>query len=232
MRLDCKHRPSLPFVTARRVSCLGRTNSLFKTYELTCRAFVWHQGAPQVPPLRYASVGMTKWGFAPPCDGVADGCVDRKSSGNPIWCAPTRLNLLNKIRAQTSEPVGSHKTPMTAIENPALAAMQGQTLLRGASGSMLSTVLRRRIQRIPPEGVNCQHCRFSMVCPERMRLSGLSESKCKAYAYIRLNEGKVGVSKRRYDELVKEGYAAMTAAIKDLGWHEINCRVCKNKSEA
>jgi hypothetical protein len=78
--------------------------------------------------------------------------------------------------------------------------------------------------------VNCQHCESSMGCPEKMRLAGLSEGKCKAYAYIRLNEGKVGVSKRRYDELVKEGYAAMTAAIKDLGWHEMNCSVCKNQS--
>jgi hypothetical protein len=69
-----------------------------------------------------------------------------------------------------------------------------------------------------------------MVCPEYMRLAGLSESKRRAYAYIRFNEGKVRVSKRRYDELVKEGYAAMTGAIKDLGWHEMNCSVCKNQS--
>ncbi len=69
-----------------------------------------------------------------------------------------------------------------------------------------------------------------MVCPEYMRLAGLSESKRRAYAYTRFNEGKVRVSKRRYDELVKEGYAAMTSAIKDLGWHEMNCSVCKNRS--
>jgi hypothetical protein len=69
-----------------------------------------------------------------------------------------------------------------------------------------------------------------MSCPEYMRLAGLSESKRRAYTYIRLNEGKVGVSKGRYDELVKEGYAAMTAAIKDLGWHQRNCSVCKNRS--
>ena len=68
-----------------------------------------------------------------------------------------------------------------------------------------------------------------MVCPEYMRLAGLSESKQRAYAYIRFNEGKVRVSKHRYDELVKEGYAAMTAAIKDLRWHEMNCPVCKNR---
>jgi hypothetical protein len=69
-----------------------------------------------------------------------------------------------------------------------------------------------------------------MFCPEYVRLAGLSESKRKAYAYIRLNEGKVRLSERRYDELVKEGYAGMTAAIKDLGWHKINCSVCKNQS--
>lgn len=60
-----------------------------------------------------------------------------------------------------------------------------------------------------------------------MRLAGLCESKRKAYVYIRLNEGKVGLSKQRYDELVKEGYAAMIASMKDLGWHETNCRACK-----
>jgi len=80
------------------------------------------------------------------------------------------------------------------------------------------------------EGLNCQRCESSMVCPEYMRLAGLSESKRRAYAYIRFNEGKVRVSKRRYDELVKEGYAAMTGAIKDLGWHEMNCSICKNQS--
>jgi hypothetical protein len=69
-----------------------------------------------------------------------------------------------------------------------------------------------------------------MFCPEYMRLAGLSESKRKAYAYIRLNEGKVGLSERRYDELVKEGYAALTAAMKDLGLHKMNCSVCKNES--
>jgi hypothetical protein len=40
----------------------------------------------------------------------------------------------------------------------------------------------------------------------------------------------VRLSEQRYDELVKEGYAAMKAAIKDLGWHKINCSVCKNPS--
>jgi hypothetical protein len=69
-----------------------------------------------------------------------------------------------------------------------------------------------------------------MFCPEYMRLAGLSESKRKAYAYIRLNEGKVRLSERRYDELVKEEYAAMTAAIRDLGWHKMNCSVCKDES--
>jgi hypothetical protein len=69
-----------------------------------------------------------------------------------------------------------------------------------------------------------------MFCPEYMRLAGLSEGKRKAYAYIRLNEGKVRLSERRYDELVKEEYAAMTAAIRDLGWHKMNCSVCKDES--
>jgi hypothetical protein len=69
-----------------------------------------------------------------------------------------------------------------------------------------------------------------MSCPEYTRLAGLSESKRKAYAYIRFNEGKVRLSESRYDELVKEGYAAMKAAIKDLGWHKMNCSVCKNES--
>jgi hypothetical protein len=52
-------------------------------------------------------------------------------------------------------------------------------------------------------------------------------SKRKAYVYIRLNEEKVGISKHRYEELAKEAYAAMTAATKDLGWHEMNCKACK-----
>jgi hypothetical protein len=69
-----------------------------------------------------------------------------------------------------------------------------------------------------------------MFCTEYIRLADLSESKRKAYAYIRFNEGKVRLSEQRYDELVKEGYAAMKAAIKDLGWHKLNCSVCKNQS--
>jgi hypothetical protein len=69
-----------------------------------------------------------------------------------------------------------------------------------------------------------------MSCPEFTRLAGLSESKRKAYAYIRFNEGKVRLSEGRYDELVEEGYAAMKEAIKDLGWHKMNCSVCKNES--
>jgi hypothetical protein len=65
-----------------------------------------------------------------------------------------------------------------------------------------------------------------MPCSEYMRLAGLCESKRKAYVYIRLNEEKVGISRRRYEELVKEAYAAMTTVIKDLGWHEMNCEAC------
>jgi hypothetical protein len=68
-----------------------------------------------------------------------------------------------------------------------------------------------------------------MYCPEYMRLAGLSESKRQAYAYIRLNEGKAGLSKHRYDELVQEGYAALKATIKDLGLHKMHCPVCKNQ---
>jgi hypothetical protein len=41
----------LCFATARRVSCLGRTNRLVKTCELARGAFVWCQGAQQVPRL-------------------------------------------------------------------------------------------------------------------------------------------------------------------------------------
>jgi len=56
------------------------------------------------------------------------------------------------------------------------------------------------------------------------------ENKRQAYAYIRLNEGRVHVSKRRYDELVSEGYTAMTDAMKECGWHRMNCLVCKTSS--
>ena len=41
----------LCFATARRGRCFGRTNRLVKTCELTRRAFVWCQGAQQVPRL-------------------------------------------------------------------------------------------------------------------------------------------------------------------------------------
>ncbi len=67
-----------------------------------------------------------------------------------------------------------------------------------------------------------------MPCPEYTRLAGLCESKRKAYVYIRLNEEKVGISKHRYEELVNEAYKAMTAAIKDLGWHKLNCKACNS----
>jgi hypothetical protein len=40
--------------------------------ELTRGAFVWGIGAQQVPPLRYASVGMTILGVALPCGVGAD----------------------------------------------------------------------------------------------------------------------------------------------------------------
>ena len=53
--LLCAFTPNkghLRFATSRRVSCLGRTNRLVKTCELTRRAFVWRQGAQQVPRLR------------------------------------------------------------------------------------------------------------------------------------------------------------------------------------
>ena len=45
-------------------------------------------------------LGMTKWGFALPCNVVADGWRERKSSGNLISYAPTRLNFFNKIHAE------------------------------------------------------------------------------------------------------------------------------------
>jgi hypothetical protein len=40
-------------------------------------------------------------------------------------------------------------------------------------------------------------------------------------------EDRVGISKHRYEELAKEAYSAMTAAIMDLGWHEMNYKACK-----
>jgi hypothetical protein len=43
---------------------------------------------------------MTKWGFALPCNVVADGWVERKSSGNLISYALTRLNSLQQIHAE------------------------------------------------------------------------------------------------------------------------------------
>jgi hypothetical protein len=39
-------------------------------------------------PLRFAPLGMTKWGIALPCNVVDDGWVERKSSGDPISYAP------------------------------------------------------------------------------------------------------------------------------------------------
>jgi hypothetical protein len=83
----------------------------------------------------------------------------------------------------------------------------------------------------PAARVNFQYCESYMVCPEYTRLAGLFENRRKAYAYIRLNQGKVRISEQRYEELVKEGYAAMSAAIKDLGWHKRTCPVCKNQSK-
>jgi hypothetical protein len=68
-----------------------------------------------------------------------------------------------------------------------------------------------------------------MACPEYTRLSELSESKRRAYAYIRLNEGKVQFSKQHYEALVREGYAAMTAAMKDVAWHKLKCSACNNQ---
>ncbi len=65
-----------------------------------------------------------------------------------------------------------------------------------------------------------------MTCPEYTRLAELSENKRRAYAYIRLNEGKVQFSKQHYEELVKEGYAAMIAAMKDVAWHKLKCADC------
>jgi hypothetical protein len=67
-----------------------------------------------------------------------------------------------------------------------------------------------------------------MSCAEYLRLAEASENRRKAYAYIRLSESKVRISKMRYEELVKEGYAAMISAFKELRWHELNCSVCKN----
>jgi hypothetical protein len=62
-----------------------------------------------------------------------------------------------------------------------------------------------------------------------MRLASLSENKGQAYTYIRLNEQKVRFSKQHYDALVKEAYAGLKDALKDLGWHKMNCPVCKSR---
>ena len=43
---------------------------------------------------------MTKWGSALPGNVVADGWLERKSSGNLISYAPTPLNLFHKIHAE------------------------------------------------------------------------------------------------------------------------------------
>jgi hypothetical protein len=66
-----------------------------------------------------------------------------------------------------------------------------------------------------------------MLCSEYMQLEGRVETKRQAYAYIRLNESRVHVSRQRYDELVRDGYTAMTEAMKALGWHKMQCSVCK-----
>ena len=66
-----------------------------------------------------------------------------------------------------------------------------------------------------------------MPCPEYQRLAEAVESRRKAYAFIRVNESKVRMSKRHYEELVLEGYTSMTAAMKDLAWHELKCPTCK-----
>jgi hypothetical protein len=70
-----------------------------------------------------------------------------------------------------------------------------------------------------------------MPCAEYMRLAETSAARRKAYAFIRLSESKVRLSKQRYDELVKEGYAAMMTAFKDLRWHEINCSLCREQAK-
>jgi hypothetical protein len=66
-----------------------------------------------------------------------------------------------------------------------------------------------------------------MHCPEYTKLSEALEGRRKAYAYIRLNETRVNMSKRHYEELVKEAHTAMTTAMKDLGWHAMKCSACK-----
>ena len=69
-----------------------------------------------------------------------------------------------------------------------------------------------------------------MPCQEYNQLMGQVESKRQAYAYVRLNEGRVHVSQERYGELVKEAYAGMVLAIKESGWHKFNCPICKRDS--
>ena len=69
-----------------------------------------------------------------------------------------------------------------------------------------------------------------MPCPEFTQLAAQVESKRQAYAYVRLNEGRVHVSKERYDELVKEAYAGMVLAIRESVRHKANCSLCKRES--
>jgi hypothetical protein len=67
------------------IMCQGQRGVILtgKIRELTCWAFVRENGAPRVPPLRYASVGMTNLRFALPRNAVADEvggiCVSMKS---------------------------------------------------------------------------------------------------------------------------------------------------------
>ena len=71
-----------------------------------------------------------------------------------------------------------------------------------------------------------------MLCQEYVQLASHVESKRQAYTYIRLNAAQVHISKERYEELVEQGYSALTAAIKELGWHKSKCSVCSKHPAA
>jgi hypothetical protein len=98
---------------------------------------------------------MTKWGFALPCNVVADGSVDRKSSRNLISHAPARLNLFNKIHGEkpflpanldktASQPSPFHKlragsSGLIAIKLIAFHDLMGTEYVRVVKNGPLAT---------------------------------------------------------------------------------------------
>ena len=69
----------LYFATARRVSCLGRSNRLVKSCELTIGPLFEVKAHSR---SLGCALGMTKWGFALPCNVVADGWLEPPQKTN------------------------------------------------------------------------------------------------------------------------------------------------------